>query len=106
MRSAEAIPAGTWVEIYRVVLTPAERAPQVPEDTRRVPLEMRAKGFLVKPAAPGDPAEIATAAGRRIKGTLIEVNPAYAHSFGPPIPALSAIGPAVRALLRRRDSSS
>ncbi len=97
---AEHIPEGTWVEIHRVVLPPGERAPQVPDDTRAVPLEMRVKGFLAAPAALGEEAEILTPAGRRLCGTLTAVNPAYTHGFGPPIPELSSIGQEVRAILR------
>jgi hypothetical protein len=97
---AERIDRGTWVEIHRVVLRPGERAPQIPEDTKAIPLEMRVRGFLAEPAALGDEAEIVTPAGRRLRGTLAEVNPAYAHGFGPPIPELSTIGQEVRAILR------
>ena len=94
---AERIAAGTWVEIHRVVLEAGRRAPQVPDDTAQVPLEMRVKGFLVTPAAPGDTAEIRTSAGRRLRGTLVAINPAYAHGFGAPIAELQAIGAEVRA---------
>ncbi len=97
---AKLIEKGTWVEVHRIVLKPGERAPQVPEDTRAVPLEMRVKGFLVAPASPGEQAEIVTAAGRRLRGTLTQVNPAYTHSFGPPVPELSGIGEQLRAMLR------
>ena len=38
---AERIAKGTLVEIQRCLLQPGERAPQVPGDTRQVPLEMR-----------------------------------------------------------------
>jgi len=93
---------GTWVEIRRVVLSPGERAPQAPEDTRRVALEMRAKGFLLAPAAIGTEVEVVTPADRRLRGTLSEANPAYTHGFGPPIPELSSIGAEVRAILRQR----
>jgi hypothetical protein len=93
---------GAWVEIYSCVLQTGERAPQVPEDTRRVPLEMRVKGFLIAAAAPGEAAEIVTLAGRRLQGTLTEVNPAYTHGFGAPLPELSTIGGEVRAMLRER----
>ena len=31
---------GTWVLIHRNILEPEERAPQVPDDTKKVPLEM------------------------------------------------------------------
>jgi hypothetical protein len=100
---AELIEQGAWVEIHRVVLQPAERAPQVPEDTRQVPLEMRVRGFLARPASQGDEAEIITAAGRRLRGILSEVNPAYSHSFGSPLSELLNIGGEVRALLRKQD---
>jgi len=99
---AELIAKGTWVEIHRTVLAPGERAPQVPEDTRQVPLEMRVKGFLLAPASLGEEAEIETPAGRRLRGTLMRVNPAYSHSFGSPIAELSAVGGEVRAMLRER----
>jgi len=36
---------GDWVQIQVTILHPEERAPQVPEDTKKVPLEMRVKGF-------------------------------------------------------------
>jgi len=98
------VPAGTWVEIRRIVLPAGQRAPRVPEDTRRVPLEMRVKGFLVADARPGEEAEIDTAAGRRLRGTLSAVNPAYAHGFGAPIPELSPVGGEVRALLAGRKA--
>ena len=100
----ECIEKGTWVEIHKVVLKASERAPQVPEDTRRVPLEMRVKGFLLTPAAIGEDAEIETPSGRQLRGKLTEVNPAYTHSFGAPIPELSSIGREMRALLRTKGS--
>jgi len=98
----ESVDSGTWVEIHRVVLAVGERAPQVPDDTRAVPLEMRVKGFLAAPARLGHEASIVTAAGRTLSGTLVEVNPAYAHGFGAPVPELCSIGAEVRALLRAR----
>jgi hypothetical protein len=94
------IAKGTWVEIHRVVLAPGERAPQVPADTQSAPLEMRVKGFLVDPACLGEQAEIETLAGRRLRGVLVELNPAYTHGFGPPIPELAMIGAEARAMLR------
>jgi hypothetical protein len=96
------IEQGTWVEIHNIILPPGERAPQVPDDTRQVPLEMRVKGFLLKPAALGEDAEIVTTVGRTLRGTLVEVNPAYTHQFGQPVPELAAIGNELRALLRAR----
>ena len=94
------VPRGTWVELHRVVLAPGERAPQVPEETQRVPLELRVKGFLTSDAAPGQEAEVRTVAGRRIQGTLDRVLPPYEHGFGPPVPELLAVGAELRAILR------
>jgi hypothetical protein len=96
---AERVPAGTWVELHAVVLAAGERAPQVPEETQRVPLESRVRGWLVAPSALGDHAEVRTAAGRRVTGHLVEVAPGYSHSFGPPVPELWAVGAELRALL-------
>jgi hypothetical protein len=95
-----------WVEIHRVLLEKGERAPQVPQDTREVPLEMKVKGFLLHEGALGDEVEIVTAAGREIQGTLSAVNPSYDHLFGPPIPELSTIGREVREILRKRGGAS
>lgn len=102
---AERHAKGTWVEIRATVLAPGERAPQVPEDTQRVPLEMRAKGVLQAPAAVGEEVEILSAAGRRLRGILVAVNPAYEHGFGPPIAALQAVGGELRALLQPGDAA-
>ena len=41
---------GTWVLIRRTILEPSERAPQVPDDTKKVPLQMWIKGYLEKDA--------------------------------------------------------
>jgi hypothetical protein len=98
----ERLAKGTWVEIHAVVLPAGERAPQVPEDTAQVPLEMRAKGFLAEAAKIGVEAEVLTATGRRLRGTVIAANPPYDHGFGAPLPELIEIGGEVRAILRAR----
>lgn len=97
--AAEVIQPGRWVEIRCTVLEPVQRAPQVPDDTRLVPLEMRAKGFLRHPAVPGDEVEIETVTGRRLRGVLRRVEPGYTHGFGPPLPELLGIAGELRALL-------
>ena len=93
------------MEIRATLLEAGERAPQVPEDTQRVPLEMRAKGFLQVAANIGEDAEILTVTGRRLRGTLVSANPAYAHGFGPPVAALLSIGAELRALLQRPEDA-
>lgn len=86
------VPAGTWVEIEQVVLTPQERAPGLPDDTARVPLLLRVCGFLCEAADLGAPARVRTAIGRELAGTLTVVNPGYSHSFGDTVPELLTIG--------------
>ena len=101
---AERAAKGAWVEIHGIVLAAGERAPQVPEDTQRVPLEMRAKGFLVAPASMGETVEVVTVAERRLSGALSAINPAYDHGFGAPLAELLTIGQELRALLQDKGS--
>lgn len=90
---------GDWALVHTVVLTPEQRAPQVPEDTRSVPLEMWTKGYLQSEAEIGDEVEVKTRTGRAARGTLIEVNPQHRHSYGDFVPELMHIGDAVRDIL-------
>jgi hypothetical protein len=90
---------GAWVRIHKIILKPGERAPQVPEDTQKVPLEMWVKGALQRDAEIGAEAEVLTQTGRRETGTLLEENPAYRHSFGNFVPELLAVGAQARELV-------
>ena len=96
----------TWVEISGVVLQKDGRAPNLPDDTKQVPLEMRVKGFLLHDAEIGAEAEIITPSGRTVRGMLTGINPAYTHMFGSPIPELSPIAREIRAILRERRNVS
>lgn len=96
---------GRWVRIQWVVLEAGERAPQIPEDTARVPLEARASGWLdQESAAVGEEATIRTPTGRRLTGRLIEIDPAPGHGFGMPVAELLAIGPELRRRLAERQA--
>lgn len=86
------IQSGTWVEIEQVILTPEQRAPTLPEDTKRVPYVLRVSGFLIEPAELGARAHIRTIIGRELSGVLKTVNPSYSHSFGTVVPELLTIG--------------
>ena len=90
---------GEWVRIHKIILEPSERAPQVPDDTKKVPLEMWVKGYLDADADIGGEACITTVTGRKETGTLIEVNPYYDHSFGKFVPEFLAIDKQVRGIL-------
>jgi len=86
------IQPGTWVEIELVILTPEQRAPTLPEDTKQVPYVLRVSGFLVEAADLDGPAHIRTMIGRELSGVLKTVNPSYSHSFGSTVPELLTIG--------------
>ncbi|MFO7731671.1 MAG: 2-amino-4-oxopentanoate thiolase subunit OrtA [Spirochaetia bacterium] len=92
---------GDWVRIHRILMKAGQRASQVPEDTANVPLEMWDKGFLLNEKADlGDEVLIKTIIGREVLGTLIEINPAYAHSFGNCIPEILQIDRDLKALMQ------
>ncbi|HPL81427.1 MAG TPA: 2-amino-4-oxopentanoate thiolase subunit OrtA [Anaerolineaceae bacterium] len=86
------IEKGTWVEIERVVLQPAERAQNLPEDTKKTPYLMRLSGFLTADAEIGDEVTVKSLIGRKHQGMLKVVNPSYNHSFGPTMAELLDIG--------------
>jgi hypothetical protein len=97
------IAKGSWVQVEQVVMKPAERAPQVPEDTKAVPLMLWVKGTLLEEASVGDTVEVETAIGRRMTGKLVAENPPYIHGFGRPIPELLGVGAELRALVEGGD---
>ena len=90
---------GDWVLTHTIVLTPDQRAPQVPEDTHKVPLEMWVKGHLTADAEIGDTVSVVTRAGREVSGKLLAVNPRFDHDFGDCVPELLEIGDVVRGIV-------
>ncbi|MGX7204073.1 2-amino-4-oxopentanoate thiolase subunit OrtA [Enterococcus pingfangensis] len=87
---------GSWVQIHLVVLKTNERAPQVPDSTKKVPLEMWVKGFLQKDAEIGEEVTIKTVTGRLEIGKLVQVNPTFTHSFGNFVPEIIEIDQMLR----------
>lgn len=97
---------GQWVKIHNIILEPSQRAPTVPEDTKKCSLEMWLNGFLDQDeAAIGEQVAIKTVIGRTVKGQLCAIEPKYDHSFGKPIMELLTIGPKVRAFIEKGDSN-
>ena len=88
-----------WVEIESVLIEPADRAPGLPEDTAVQPLKMWVKGFARSVGALGETVEIETMTGRRVTGTLVDVDPGYTHTFGSQPPELVHVGRDLRARL-------
>ncbi|UMZ74826.1 2-amino-4-oxopentanoate thiolase subunit OrtA [Natranaerofaba carboxydovora] len=94
---------GSYVQIQKTVLEPNERPDNIPEDTRRLPLQMKVKGFLQEDSTLGDSVKIKTVIGREVEGELIDVNPYYDHDFGRVPRELLDIGPELKNLLREAD---
>lgn len=90
---------GEWVRIHAIVLKAEQRTGRIPEDTQRCDLEMWTKGFLLNDAEIGDEVEIETAVGRREKGTLVEGNPYYTHSYGKFVPEIIMIDKQLREIM-------
>lgn len=95
---------GDWVQIHEIVLKPEQRTGKIPEDTKKVPLELWVKGFANQEAKLGELVEITTVTGRRVKGELVEINPAYTHGFGEQyVPELLQIGLQVKRILKEGE---
>ena len=82
---------GQWVQIRSIILQPKDRAPQVPDDTKKTPFVMWVKGYLNADANEGSECEVTTVTGRSIKGILDVIEPGYIHNFGKHIPELGII---------------
>lgn len=96
---------GDWVQIHQIVLKPEERAPQVPEDTKKVPLELWVKGIALQDGKIGSIIEVETATGRKVTGELVAVNPRYTHDFGDFVPELLKVDMQLREILFGGDSN-
>ncbi len=97
------IKKGSWVQIHKVILSPEERTASIPDETKKVPLELWVKGFLTEDAEINDTVTIQTLTDRLESGTLIAVNPAYHHDYGDFVPELLDIDKMVKTVLNRSD---
>ncbi|MDD2207348.1 MAG: 2-amino-4-oxopentanoate thiolase subunit OrtA [Aminobacterium sp.] len=95
------IKKGSWVQIHYIVLQPSERADNVPQDTKQVPLELWVKGYLDNDAPIGSNVTITTMTDRKVQGTLVSQNPPYTHTFGRQIPELLSVGKELHALISK-----
>lgn len=79
---------GDWVQVHLISLTAEQRAPQVPEDTKKVPLEVWVKGYLQEDAKLGNEVTVKTVTGRLVEGKLVDEAPTFTHSFGNLVPEI------------------
>jgi hypothetical protein len=87
---------GEFVEITWIAIAANERAANIPESTRQVPLVARVKGFALERGEVGQEINVLTLTGRKIRGTLLAVLPRHSHGFGEPQPELLRIGSELR----------
>ena len=90
---------GDWVRIHSVVLKAEERTAKLPDDTKKCDLQMWTKGFLQEDAEIGDVVTVKTACNRLEKGTLIDDNPYYTHSYGVFVPEIIEIDKQLREIM-------
>jgi 2-amino-4-ketopentanoate thiolase alpha subunit len=98
---SDMVKKGEWVQVHDIILKPEERTAKLPEDTKKVPLEIWVKGFLNSDAKMGEVVEVTTRVGRTVKGTLVNVNPTYDYGFGEIyIPELLKVSRQVKDIVR------
>ena len=91
---------GDWVRIKKIVLRAEERSGNLPKDTKKVPLEMWDKGFLLDESASlGDWVRVETIIGREIEGEFVQVDPSYDVNYGTSVNETLYIGKQLREIL-------
>lgn len=90
---------GDWVRIKKMVLPVGERSENLPEDTKKVPLLMWDKGFLLEDASIGDWVEVETIIGRKIDGELVQTEPGFDVNYGESVNETLYIGKQLREML-------
>lgn len=90
------IKKNTWVQIHKVILSPNERAVNLPDDSKLVPLEMWVKGFLQEPTILGEKGVIKTLSGRIEEGIVVAINPSFMHNYGDFVPEIIKISQFVK----------
>ena len=91
---------GDWVRIRKIILKAGERSLNLPDDTKKVPLVMWDKGFLMdETASPGDWVRVETIIGRKIEGELEKIQPGYDVNYGESFNETLYIGKQLRELL-------
>lgn len=90
---------GSWVQIHKIILNPEERTALIPEETKKVPLEMWVKGFLNSDASLNEEVSVTTLTNRVETGTLVALDPSYHHDYGDFVSELHQIDSMVKTAL-------
>jgi len=91
---------GDYVQIHNIILEAGERSENLPEETKKVPLELKVRGFLINDEAKlNDQVTIETYIGRKLEGELIDISPTYEHNYGEVIEELLPVGRELKKML-------
>ena len=93
------IEKGTWIEIEEEVLSPEDRSSAIPDETKKTPLRMWAKGHCLSECNIGDTVKIETVTGRILSGIVTEEKPRFTHDYGDFVEEIMYIGPQAREML-------
>lgn len=95
---------GDWVQIRWTLLSPEERAPTLPEDTKAIPFEARVKGFLLsKSGRLNERVVVRSILNSEFEGVLEAINPRFEHDFGRAVPELLNVGSELRCIIQREQ---
>ncbi len=83
---------GEWVEVERVLLEPADRSANLPEDTASQPLITWVKGFALAEAEMGGEVSVTTMTGRTVTGHALGDQPGLLPHLRPADPRAGARG--------------
>jgi hypothetical protein len=85
------IKKGTWVEIEENELMPEDRATNIPDETKKTPLNSWTRGKCLSDSELGIEVQVETNIGRIAKGTIVEIEPGYYHTYGKYVEEISNI---------------
>ncbi|MBU3159665.1 2-amino-4-ketopentanoate thiolase [Clostridium frigoris] len=95
------IKKGTWVEVEEIVLTPKDRAVNIPDETKKTPLKCWIRGNCISDCELGNEVEVETNVGRIAKGIVVQIEPGYYHTYGKYVEEISNIGKQAREMISK-----
>ena len=95
------IKKGTWVEVEEIVLTPKDRAVNIPDETKKTPLKCWIRGKCLSDCELGKDVQVETNVGRIARGIIVEIEPGYYHTYGKYVEEISNIGKQAREMISK-----
>jgi hypothetical protein len=95
------IKKGTWVEVEETVLTPVDRATNIPDETKKTPLKSWTRGKCLSDCELGEHVQVETNIGRIATGEVVDLEPGYYHTYGKYVEEISNIGKQAREIIAK-----